>query len=381
MAGVRSADIDPATGEQWEVVAVDRHPEGPSGRHRHRHPRTPVTPHLPECKTHNQSPLAAEAPWRRRRQAGHVAQMQVYHAWPAYPAPLHLAKHKDSDRLYAGASTMMRRPRCKLMAKAERIRRTPPATHQRRSEFFQCRWCRFPRRLPRRPASAAQLPDVPACIAGTLRDVALRPLWPHALDKLISAPAAPIIFTCRGLVGGEQIDADEVEGGRSPTACRTDRRGLMERRDDIPIADLIGASASHSSRAGSMAVSTCARIFSAPARRDRIFAARRLLRHVPRYRASASRFASLEWGRVVMERIGKPVLMLAPLAVGPQHEREARRFGIDARYVRTGDEIDGTRIYITNYERLDNFVVSKFGGIILDESSILKSFSGVTTKS
>ena len=91
-------------------------------------------------------------------------------------------------------------------------------------------------------------------------------------------------------------------------------------------------------------------------------------------------FASLEWGRVVMERTGKPVLMLAPLAVGPQHEREARRFGIDARYVRTGDEIDGTRIYITNYERLDNFVVSKFGGIILDESSILKSFSGVTTK-
>jgi hypothetical protein len=91
-------------------------------------------------------------------------------------------------------------------------------------------------------------------------------------------------------------------------------------------------------------------------------------------------FASLEWGRVVMERTGKPVLMLAPLAVGPQHEREARRFGIDAKYVRAGDEIDGTRIYITNYERLDNFVVSRFGGIILDESSILKSFSGVTTK-
>src|SRR5690606_3644861 len=36
--------------------------------------------------------------------------------------------------------------------------------------------------------------------------------------------------------------------------------------------------------------------------------------------------------------------------------------------------------YITNYERLDNFVVTKFGGVILDESSILKSFSGVTTK-
>lgn len=91
-------------------------------------------------------------------------------------------------------------------------------------------------------------------------------------------------------------------------------------------------------------------------------------------------FASLEWGRIVVEKTGKPVLMLAPLAVGPQHEREAKRFGIDAKYVRSGEEIDEPRIYITNYERLDNFVVSKFGGVILDESSILKSFTGITTR-
>lgn len=91
-------------------------------------------------------------------------------------------------------------------------------------------------------------------------------------------------------------------------------------------------------------------------------------------------FAALEWGRVVVERTNKPVLMLAPLAVGPQHEREARRFGIDAKYVRNADEIDGARIYITNYERVDNFIASIFGGVILDESSVLKSFAGVTTK-
>ena len=91
-------------------------------------------------------------------------------------------------------------------------------------------------------------------------------------------------------------------------------------------------------------------------------------------------FAALEWGRVVVEKTNKPVLMLAPLAVGPQHQREAERFGIDALYVRNADEVTGPRIYITNYERLDNFVVSKFGGIILDESSILKSFTGVTTR-
>jgi hypothetical protein len=92
-------------------------------------------------------------------------------------------------------------------------------------------------------------------------------------------------------------------------------------------------------------------------------------------------FSALEWGRVVVEKTNKPVLMLAPLAVGPQHEREARRFGIDAKYIRTADEIEGpARIYITNYERVDNFLVNRFGGVILDESSILKSFAGVTTR-
>mgnify|MGYP005822441501 CR=1 FL=1 len=92
-------------------------------------------------------------------------------------------------------------------------------------------------------------------------------------------------------------------------------------------------------------------------------------------------FSALEWGRVVVEKTNKPVIMLAPLAVGPQHEREAKRFGIDAKYIRTADEIEGpARIYITNYERIDNFLVNQFGGVILDESSILKSFAGVTTR-
>ncbi|HEY8358660.1 MAG TPA: helicase-related protein [Ramlibacter sp.] len=91
-------------------------------------------------------------------------------------------------------------------------------------------------------------------------------------------------------------------------------------------------------------------------------------------------FSALEWGRVVVEKTGKPVIMLAPLAVGPQHQREAARFGIDALYVRDGSEITTPRIYITNYERIDNFVVSQFAGVILDESSVLKSFSGQTTK-
>ena len=87
----------------------------------------------------------------------------------------------------------------------------------------------------------------------------------------------------------------------------------------------------------------------------------------------------LEWGRCVVEAENKPVLMLAPLAVASQHVREAERMGIDAVARRFSGDL-GKRIVITNYERLEHFDPADFAGVILDESSILKSFTGVTTR-
>jgi hypothetical protein len=86
----------------------------------------------------------------------------------------------------------------------------------------------------------------------------------------------------------------------------------------------------------------------------------------------------LDWGRVIAEHTGLPVLMLAPLAVGPQHEREAQKFGIEARYIRDPRAI-APGVNITNYERLHLFRPEQFGGIVLDESSIVKSFGGKTS--
>jgi superfamily II DNA or RNA helicase len=88
----------------------------------------------------------------------------------------------------------------------------------------------------------------------------------------------------------------------------------------------------------------------------------------------------LEWGRVVVEHTNRPVLMLAPIAVGAQHVREAERLGIEAVQSRFGLPQGGGKIVITNYERLDRFDPADFAGVILDESSILKSFTGVTTR-
>ncbi len=79
----------------------------------------------------------------------------------------------------------------------------------------------------------------------------------------------------------------------------------------------------------------------------------------------------LEWAKQVSSK-GR-VLILAPLAVGEQTAKEGRKFGIKATY-RRKDE--GDAITITNYEMLDAFDVSAFIGVVLDESSILKSYSG-----
>jgi hypothetical protein len=88
----------------------------------------------------------------------------------------------------------------------------------------------------------------------------------------------------------------------------------------------------------------------------------------------------LEWGKHVVEYTNKPVLMLAPLAVAAQHLREAEAMGVEAVASRFGGIPSSPKIAVTNYERLDKFDPADFGGVILDESSILKSFSGATSR-
>jgi hypothetical protein len=80
----------------------------------------------------------------------------------------------------------------------------------------------------------------------------------------------------------------------------------------------------------------------------------------------------VEWARHVA-KVGR-VLILAPLAVADQTVREAARFGVDARYLRADDGQPG--IVVANYEMLEHFDVGSFAGVVLDESSILKAYTG-----
>jgi hypothetical protein len=84
----------------------------------------------------------------------------------------------------------------------------------------------------------------------------------------------------------------------------------------------------------------------------------------------------LVWSQNVVEHTNKPVLILTPLAVAGQTVAEASKFGMDA--VRTAGDVTGTRIHVTNYEKLHHFSPDDFGGMVCDESSILKNFDGVT---
>lgn len=88
----------------------------------------------------------------------------------------------------------------------------------------------------------------------------------------------------------------------------------------------------------------------------------------------------LEWADKVKNHIDKPVLILAPLGVIGQTIKEGAKFGYEV--IELGltvfDQDLKVGIYITNYDNLENIDAYLFGGVILDESSILKNFAGKT---
>ena len=88
----------------------------------------------------------------------------------------------------------------------------------------------------------------------------------------------------------------------------------------------------------------------------------------------------LDWAKHVAKHTGKPTLIVAPLAVADQTVREGVKFGYTVVYCRNQYQADqsSSQLVITNYEMLKEFDPSKFGGIVGDESGILKNYTGKT---
>lgn len=83
----------------------------------------------------------------------------------------------------------------------------------------------------------------------------------------------------------------------------------------------------------------------------------------------------VEWAEQIHRKTGGNVLLLAPLAVAQQTVREGAKMGYTLHLCRGHADVK-PGVNVTNYEMLDHFDVSTFGGVVLDESSILKSFTG-----
>ena len=84
----------------------------------------------------------------------------------------------------------------------------------------------------------------------------------------------------------------------------------------------------------------------------------------------------MAWAQAVGRETQQPVLHLTPLAVGAQMVREAVKFEIDGvQHVQAQIDVTGGT-NVTNYQKIEHFDLAMFGGVVLDESSILKSYDG-----
>lgn len=85
------------------------------------------------------------------------------------------------------------------------------------------------------------------------------------------------------------------------------------------------------------------------------------------------------WAHMVARHTDAPVIIFAPLAVAKQTVEEAAKFGVNVEYVRDGSQVEqSAKVYVTNYEMQQHFDAGDFSGVVLDESSILKSQDGRT---
>lgn len=92
-------------------------------------------------------------------------------------------------------------------------------------------------------------------------------------------------------------------------------------------------------------------------------------------------FQQLEFAAAIFREERLDCLLLCPPLVAHQTLSEAAKFGVDCPVQIAASQDDvGRGINITNYEKLHKFDVTKFGTVVLDESSILKNFTSVTKR-
>lgn len=85
----------------------------------------------------------------------------------------------------------------------------------------------------------------------------------------------------------------------------------------------------------------------------------------------------ISWADAIHRQTGLDVLIIAPLAVAAQTVEEGEKIGVNVNQCRDGSEVN-SGITITNYDRLHRFDTSRFGAVVLDESSVIKHHTSKT---
>jgi DNA modification methylase/superfamily II DNA or RNA helicase len=86
-------------------------------------------------------------------------------------------------------------------------------------------------------------------------------------------------------------------------------------------------------------------------------------------------FIQLEWAKHIYTHTNTNILILAPLAVTRQTRDEGKKLNISVNICNSQEDVK-QGINITNYDKMHKFDLPSFSAIVLDESSILKSFTG-----
>jgi superfamily II DNA or RNA helicase len=90
-------------------------------------------------------------------------------------------------------------------------------------------------------------------------------------------------------------------------------------------------------------------------------------------------FQQLAWADAVCKHTGGPVVIHTPVGVRNQTQREAAKFSIETPVAVVDDASQAINgINLINYEKLHKFDSSIWSGVVLDESQILKNFTGST---
>lgn len=142
--GINVQEVDPTTGQQFEVIAVDGHFMGHTDGQGTGFPEAPVVEHLLECKTHNAKSFAQLTKYGvAAAKPEHVAQMQIYMHLRGLTRAFYLAKCKDNDEYYAERIHYDPAQAMALIAKAERIKAAhsaPPRINDDQ-DWYECKFC------------------------------------------------------------------------------------------------------------------------------------------------------------------------------------------------------------------------------------------------